>query len=274
MAKKSRRHEQKEEHINETWLIPYADILTLLLALFIVLFASSSIDTKKFDQLMLSFNTALSGGTGVFETSHIIPIGREVVALGTELSENTAVIVDSRKRRELEERIRREQEELEELKRQIDEYIEEKGLNTQLTTELNQYQLVLRISDNALFASGSATVRSDARQLAVAISDMLVNYPGYDVIVSGHTDNRPINTPEFNDNWVLSWKRAYNFMQIMLQNKELDPARFSPIGYGEYRPVDTNDTEEGRAANRRVEISIIRTLVSSPVETVTPESRS
>lgn len=267
MAKRSRRHEE-EEHINETWLIPYADILTLLLALFIVLFAFSTIDSKKFEQLVKSFSVALSGGTGVFESAHVVPLSDEVVVLGSSLTENATVTTTSRKRSQIEERILQEQRELEELKSQIDAYIEEQGLSTQLTTELNQYQLVLRISDNALYASGSAVVRSDAQQLALAIAEMLVNYPGYDVIVAGHTDDRPINTLEFPDNWVLSWKRAYNFLQIMLQNEELDPARFSPIGYGEYRPVATNDTAEGRAANRRVEISIIRTVVSGPVEAV------
>jgi chemotaxis protein MotB len=264
MPRKSRQHEQ--EHLNETWLIPYADLLTLLLALFIVLFAASSIDTKKYEQLMISLNTALSGGTGVFNTSHIVPISQEVTTLGSALIENTTVVTDSRKLSKIQEQILKEQEELEELKRQIDEYITEKGLTTQLTTELNQYQLVLRISDNALYASGSAVVRPEARQLAAAIAEMLVHYPDYDVVIAGHTDNVPINTPEFPDNWVLSWKRAYNFMQLMLQNNKLDPERFSPIGFGEYRPVATNETEEGRAANRRVEISIIRTVISGPVE--------
>ena len=267
MAKKSRRHSH-EEHMDESWLIPYADILTLLLALFIVLFASSSVDARKFEEMMISFNSVLSGGSGVFEQATIIPIGSEVITRGQDKLDN-AFDKSGESRKDLEERIRQETIELENLKEQIDEYIQDNGLSTELTTELNSYQLLLRISDNALYPSGSASVKTEAQKLAVAISDMLVSYPQYQVIVSGHTDDRPINTFEFKDNWVLSWKRAYNFMDILLRNDQLEPARFSPVGYGEFHPIDTNDTEAGRAANRRVEVSIIRTIVEDPGETVT-----
>lgn len=267
MAKKSRRHSH-DEHMDESWLIPYADILTLLLALFIVLFASSSVDARKFEEMMLSFNSVLSGGSGVFEQATIVPIGNEVISRGQDKQDNP-FDKSGDARKELEERIKQETIELENLKEKIDQYISDNGLATELTTELNSYQLVLRISDNALYPSGSASVKPEAEKLAVAISDMLVSYPQYEVIVSGHTDDRPINTYEFKDNWVLSWKRAYNFMDILLKNEQLMPARFSPVGYGEYHPIDTNDTETGRAANRRVEVSILRTIIEDPGETVT-----
>jgi chemotaxis protein MotB len=266
MAKKD-RHSDHEEHIDETWLIPYADLLTLLLALFIVLFASSSVDAQKFESLAQSFNSALSGGAGVFDYATFIPIGDTVQDRGKD-----SVDGDEKKRtkeeQELQEKIKQETEQLENLKEKIDQYIVENKLTTQLTTELNSFQLLLRISDNALFPPGIATLKSEAQNLAVAISDMLVAYPQYEIIVSGHTDDVPINTTEFKDNWVLSWKRSYNFMDILLSNKNLDPSRFSPVGFGEYRPIATNTTVEGRAANRRVEVSIIRTIVDTPVQPI------
>ncbi len=80
------------------------------------------------------------------------------------------------------------------------------------------------------------------------------------VVVSGHTDNIPINTAEFPTNWDLSSKRALNFMKYLLsQEPKLQPARFSAIGHGEYRPAAANTTPEGRAQNRRVEVLIVRT---------------
>jgi chemotaxis protein MotB len=264
MAKKA-KHDDHEEHIDETWLIPYADLLTLLLALFIVLFASSSVDAQKFEDMAQSFSSVLSGGAGVFDHSTFVPVGETIQDRGKD-----TINGDEKKRtkeeQELQEKVKQETEQLENLKEKIDQYIVKNGLTTQLTTELNNFQLLLRISDNALFPPGVATVKSEAQKLAVVISNLLVVYPQYEIIVSGHTDDRPINTTEFKDNWMLSWKRSYNFMEILLSNKNLDASRFSPVGYGEYRPIATNKTSEGRAANRRVEISIIRTIVESPAQ--------
>ncbi|MEX2414729.1 MAG: flagellar motor protein MotB [Paenibacillaceae bacterium] len=266
MAKKVKAHDH-EEHMDETWLIPYADLLTLLLALFIVLFASSSVDAHKFQDMAQSFNSVLSGGAGVFESSTFIPVGDTVRELG-EVKVDGDEKKKSKEELDLQEKIQQETEQLENLKEKIDQYIVKNGLTAQLTTELNNFQLVLRISDNALFASGAATVKTEAQKLAVAISNLLVTYPQYEVIVSGHTDDRPINTAEFKDNWMLSWKRSYNFMDILLSNNKLDESRFSPVGYGEHRPIATNTTEAGRAANRRVEVSIIRTIIESPSKTL------
>lgn len=122
---------------------------------------------------------------------------------------------------------------------------------------------MITIADNAVFASGQATVKPEARVMAKNISRMLQQFPDYDVIVTGHTDNMPINNAQYNDNWDLSSDRALNFLKIMLLNTNLDPSKFTPSGYGEYHPVASNDTPEGRAQNRRVEISIIRKYTSS-----------
>ncbi|RYD02856.1 hypothetical protein N752_22860 [Desulforamulus aquiferis] len=96
------------------------------------------------------------------------------------------------------------------------------------------------------------------REKVSVIGTILDEYPQYEVIVSGHTDSVPINNYQFESNWDLSSKRAINFMKLLLQNDSLDPKRFSAIGYGEYRPVSDNATEEGRAQNRRVEVKIKR----------------
>lgn len=94
-------------------------------------------------------------------------------------------------------------------------------------------------------------------KIAKEISDLLVIDPPRNIIISGHTDNVPIHTAKFESNWELSVMRAVNFMKIILENDKLDPRWFSAKGYGEYKPVASNATKEGRAKNRRVEILIL-----------------
>lgn len=233
--------------------------MTLLLALFIVLYAASAVNTSKFEEMTKAFRNAFSSGLGVLEN-------------------NSAMVNDEKGRRSDERSNKRdeaksrdalrkeEQQNLEQLKQQLDKYIQQNGLSSQLQTDLNQSELLITIRDNALFASGSAGIKAESQKLATAIGQMLQGYPDYDILVTGHTDDQPINTAEFPSNWELSSKRAINFMKILLENKAFDPKRFSATGYGEFRPVDNNNTELGRAKNRRVEVSILRKY-SQPAET-------
>ncbi|AWB42857.1 flagellar motor protein MotB [Paenibacillus sp. CAA11] len=248
MSKKN-KHEHHEEHNDESWLLPYSDLMTLLLALFIVLYGMSTLDAKKFEEMSEAFSSAFNGGVGVLDNSSI---DGQTTVKPTETLEVTSA---QKKKNEL---MRREQEDLEKLKRQLDKYIKDNGLTSQLSTKLNQSQLMITISDKALFPSGKAAVKPEARILAKSISGMLTQFPDYEILVSGHTDNVPIDNNEYASNWDLSFARARNFMEILLLNDKLQPKMFSPIGYGEYHPVASNDTNDGRAKNRRVEISIIR----------------
>jgi chemotaxis protein MotB len=247
MAKK-KKHD--EEHIDETWLIPYADMLTLLLALFIVLFAASSVDANKFEELAKALNIAFIGGTGVLDQPS------PVTTHDPSVIERPKEDDDSE---EEEDPITTEEDiqELEELKKKIDQYISDNNLSLSLQTALTKEGLLITILDNALFSSGSAQVRPDAQDLAIAISNLLVTDPPRRISIGGHTDNIPINTPQFRSNWDLSVMRAVNFMKILLENDNLEPSRFSSTGYGEYSPVASNETEEGRAMNRRVEVLIL-----------------
>ncbi|WP_343223702.1 flagellar motor protein MotB [Paenibacillus oenotherae] len=257
MSKKRHRSEHHEEHADETWLIPYADLLTLLLALFIVLYAMSSVDSKKFEDMSKAFSIAFNTGVGVLENTTIVETGQQMEKDNeTRRKSSDEENKDNDKQRQA--LMQKEQEDLEKLKKQIDQYIKSNGLTTQLNTKLNQSQLMLTISDNALFPSGSASLKANSRELAGAIANMLKKYPEYEIVVSGHTDDQPISNREFRNNWELSFQRALNFMEILLTNSKHDPKLFSAIGHGEYRPVATNDTTVGRAKNRRVEVSIIR----------------
>lgn len=267
-----------EEHVDESWLIPYADLLTLLLALFIVLYAMSAVDAKKMQQMSEAFSVAFSGGMSVLEQPAPTQTGPDTSQNTNKLDDPGQVNVNQpnkqstadakaaaeiAKKVAIEELKKKEQQQLENLKQKVDNYIKKNNLTAQLSTKLTQSQLVITISDNALFASGSDIVKPESKKLAVAISKMLGDYTTYEIVVSGHTDNQPISTSEFNSNWDLSSSRAIRFMDILLANAKLVPGKFSAIGYGEYRPISSNATPEGRAKNRRVEISIIRKFLSS-----------
>lgn len=119
---------------------------------------------------------------------------------------------------------------------------------------------MIRIKEKALFPSGSAELVPESQLIGPVVAGLLAAIPE-NVVISGHTDNVPIATSQYPSNWELSSARALNFMKFLLaSNPNLNPARFSAIGYSEYRPVAPNDTEEGRTQNRRVEIMINRSF--------------
>lgn len=249
-----KRHEPHEEHADESWLLPYSDLMTLLLALFIVLYAASAANTSKFEEMSRAFKTAFSSGLGILDNGAITQDDQHKRDTNQDLPRAN----DGRKDKSREELKQQEQQNLEQLQKDFNKYIQKNGLSSQLETQLNQSQLLITIRDNALFPSGSANVKTESQKLASAIGQMLQQYPDYEILVTGHTDNQPINTNEFPSNWELSSKRAINFMKILLENSAFDPKRFSAIGYGEFRPLESNDTDKGRATNRRVEVSILR----------------
>jgi len=259
VSKKSRKAHH-DEHIDESWLIPYADILTLLLALFIVLYSMSAVDAKKFEEMSQAFNAAFSGSTGILDQTAVIKTGPANGKKDTEDKNTGNVDIKDRDKMTA---MKQEEENMAKIKKKLDQYIQENKLTSQLSTKLNQSQLLITISDTALFSSGSAAVKPESRSLAVTMANMLEQFPGYEIIIAGHTDNQPISNSEFESNWELSSTRASKFMKILLQNPKLDPKLFSVIGQGEYHPVASNATVEGRAQNRRVEISIMRKFVNN-----------
>ncbi|MBM7551353.1 flagellar motor protein MotB [Thalassobacillus pellis] len=247
MSRRKKRRKQEEEHMDESWLVPYADILTLLLALFIVLFAASSIDAQKFQQIASSFNNVLDGGSSIME--YQAPKQPEL--------ESLPIVEEEKKPLEEKSDKQKDKEELEELQRKINKYIKQNKLDDALQTKLTEEGLLVTLQDGALFDSASAKVRAEDAELAREISELLVLNPPRKIIISGHTDNVPINNHEFESNWHLSVMRSVNFMKILLENEKLNPSYFSARGLGEYEPIATNETVEGRAKNRRVEILIL-----------------
>lgn len=244
--------------MSESWLLPYSDLLTLLLALFIVLFAISSVDAQKFSELSRAFNKALDGGTGVFENPSPLPEGM--------MAETDPEKFDGKAEEgKGEPSPSPELEELKEVQEKMDAYIKDSHLKKNLKTSLTEEGLLLTIRDNVLFESGIAVVRENDEKIAKEISDLLVMDPPRNIIISGHTDNVPISNADFESNWELSVMRAVNFMKLLQDNERLNPEWFSAKGFGEFKPVSPNDTDSGRKKNRRVEILIMprKTLIGN-----------
>jgi len=250
-----RKKGKDDDHINEAWLLPYADILTLLLALFIVLFASSSVDSQKLKELSKVFSGIFVSGSGVLNYTKPAPQdsyksndGEKNQVTAPQTQPNTD---------QLKQLQNQDKEELKELQAKVNAYITEKNLEGKFSTSLTDEGLLLTIRDNVLFNSGSAEIRHNDIKTAKELANLLVMDPPRNIMISGHTDNVPIHNANFQSNWELSVMRALNFMKIILENKQLDPKFFSIKGYGEFKPIASNSTAEGRAKNRRVEVLIM-----------------
>lgn len=251
MSRRRKKVKLPDEEMNNSWMLPYSDLLTLLVALFIVLFAMSSVNANKFQLLSRSFNQVFTGGTGILKydtpTESINKIssnqGIKTKNPPTENQKKQALKLD--------------QKELYKIQARVNKYIIQDNLTRKLQTSLTSEGLLVTIRDNVLFDSGSADVRKKDLKTARQIANLLVMNPPRNIIISGHTDNVPIKNSNYASNWELSVMRAVNFMKIVLQeNKQLDPKWFSVKGFGEFQPVASNKTKEGRARNRRVEILI------------------
>lgn len=275
MAKKDHGHKKGESHVDESWLIPYADLLTLLLALFIVLFAASNIDKDKFQQIMqafyYSFRPTISAGAG-----------SDPISLGTTTSQMILPDlmippVPPPEPPDGKGKDQRRDEQLMALFNAINNYIDTNKLDKQISINQQGNSIHITLTSDVWFASGSADISKGHREIAKKLGDMIESsYSSYsgvsgkkdtpdgsgetvremEIIITGHTDNLPISGTRFKSNWYLSAARALNFMEAMLENSHLEPRLFNARGYGEFEPISDNSTEEGRRINRRVEVRI------------------
>jgi chemotaxis protein MotB len=150
--------------------------------------------------------------------------------------------------------------ELDALSELLGTYIEDAGIGDQVALVYNGEFLLMTLRNDILFESGRAVVLPEMRHLAEVIAQLLAGTHNpenpFEIVVSGHTDNVPINTVEFPSNWHVSVRRAVNFAEILIAESGIEPYYFQTRGVSEYRPIATNDTPEGRQLNRRVEVMV------------------
>jgi chemotaxis protein MotB len=253
---RKKRSKPKEEHASEAWLLPYSDLLTLLLALFIVLFAVSAASSKNTDDATASFRRGFNaGGISFFNK------------MGTQSGYSAYLTEDQTRQKSMSDYVA-ENDKLEQEQQKLEAYIKKNHLENEVSTQMTEPGLMIRIKEKALFASGSADLTNDSNKVTSIVASLLGEI-SQSVIISGHTDNVPISNSRFPSNWDLSSQRALNFMKEILQkNPNLNPARFQATGNSEYHPIVPNDTPEHRAQNRRVEVLIARSYSPDGIQNI------
>jgi chemotaxis protein MotB len=268
-------HDHEAEHENEErWLLTYADMITLLMTLFMVLFAISSVNTAKFEALKNSLAQAVtgkivSGGPNIQESGATdqsqqptpeppIPAIKPMVDVTSSTSDSSSSSSSSGATSTSVSAAKREEEDFKQLKRKIDEYAKDHGLQSKLQTDVVRRGLVIRLlTDKVLFASGDAQLEPASTGLLTTIARLLVMEVRHPIIVEGHTDSRPIASSQFPTNWELSTSRAAQVVRFFIRQGVASP-RLEAAGLAAQRPIASNSSELGRSRNRRVEIVLVR----------------
>ncbi|HEY6780202.1 MAG TPA: flagellar motor protein MotB [Thermoleophilaceae bacterium] len=255
---------------DERWLLTYADMITLLMALFMVLFSISSVNTSKFESLQRALDDAFSG--------RILPGGKGITdAGGAEKTTDRAQAVPpipalkvvGQMPPNAAQSVAKEDEDFEALKRQIDAYAAKHGIADKIETSLRQRGLVIRVlTDKLLFDSAQASVKPPGTALLGRVAQLL-GTDTHAISVEGHTDNLPIATARYPSNWELSTARASSVVRA-LSGAGLPQQRFEAAGYAALHPIDSNSTDAGRTRNRRVEIVLLRQGLGRQKGPVTP----
>jgi chemotaxis protein MotB len=280
MARNSGRRrmgaEEEAEESDERWLLTYADMITLLMALFMVLFSISSVNVSKFVTLQRSLQDAFSG--------RILPGGRALQESGgsttspkvsaTPETSTPSVTADGAAKAKADAAAKAaaakaEEKDFKALKARVDEYVDKHGLASKVTTLVTRDGLVIRLlTDKLLFASGSATVQPGGRGLLEKVGSLLRAENQHEIRVRGFTDPVPIHTAAFPSNWELSAGRAASVVRTFAQSG-VAPERMEAAGRAALDPLSSNATALGRARNRRVEVLLPRVATGAAAEQAT-----
>lgn len=241
------------------WLNTYADLVTLLLCLFVLLYSMSTIDNQKFKKAIAAFNSiGIVAHTGTVDPGIGDSISELEIYNAIQVDEILGEIDQHKSEESPEERA---EEEMKYIYEEVKKLVEEGGLSKDISLEKIDEGVVLRFKDEFLFTTGQADLKSNVKTILQHIGDILRRYDKK-VKIEGHTDNVPINTSKFPSNWELSTARAISvikyFTEELPYHKRLNPSRLEASGYGEYHPIMQNDSEINRQKNRRVEIIIFK----------------
>ena len=244
----------------------YADMMTLLFCLFMVLFAISSVNTSKFEALQKALQDAfsgriLSGGKAIMETGSETkaetPSASPPLPALSPLNSTNATQSANNPDKQLQ-AAKAEQEDFLKLKRRIDAIAKRDGLQGRVETTVDSRGLIVRLlTDKVFFDSGQAVIKPGAHKLLDAVAEVIRDEHEHPVVVEGHTDSQPIHSSQYPSNWELSGARAAAVVREFAHVGVLQ-RRMSLSGYASEVPADTNTTVAGRAHNRRVDVVLSR----------------
>jgi chemotaxis protein MotB len=232
-VKRKKHHEENENA--ERWLLTYADLITLLLAFFIMMYVFSKKDAQKYDEVASHLKTIFSGGTGLAGKGSVTatsPI--DMPSKGASSGE---------------------------IKRQLESELMDSNRNKSggenISVLSDERGVVIRVLDKAFFDEGKAELKDGAKGALDKIVPIIKGVDNH-VRIEGHTDNVPINTNEFKSNWELSVRRATEVVRYFVEKRGLPPERISATGYAEYRPIVQNNSPKNKSLNRRIEIIVVK----------------
>ncbi|AGB40637.1 flagellar motor protein [Halobacteroides halobius DSM 5150] len=214
------------------WMTTYADMVTLLLAFFVLLYSFSSINAQKFKMMI----EGLQGKLGVLEGGKTISESKMINA-----GLNSPRISN----------------ELSNLYRQVSKYIKENNLEKDINLKVDERGLTIRFTGQVLFELGEAKIKSGSKDTLSQIAAFIKSVPN-DVVIEGHTDSLPISNSDFASNWELSTTRATNVIKYFIEQNSITPSRLAAAGYSKYKPIRPNNSPRNRAMNRRVDVVILR----------------
>jgi len=263
------RKKKPEEHENhERWMVSYADFVTLLFAFFTCLYAISTVDAAKMGQMVASMKVSFGGqifdggsstltlddsGAGGASLTSAVLINPETRA--NEDPDGFAM-TKSRQAQSASKLILNGEVAMGRFKRTLEAMLSEEISKNMVRVHLERRGIVISLGESGMFDSGSDAIRSEGIAMLDAIATSLMTI-GNHIRIEGHADNVPIRTARFPSNWELSSARAHTVIYRLITNYGLSPENLAASGYGEWRPVATNDTPEGRARNRRVDIVVL-----------------
>jgi chemotaxis protein MotB len=254
----ARKHEHEEHANHEAWAIPYGDLVTLLLAFFVVMYAVSSINEGKYRVLSDSLNAAFRGTPRTMEP---IPVGETMAK--AKMDDTVAGIRPGQAIKfEGNEAVEKKEAEDAALQAQLRNMTDDLQNAMQVLIDQDMIRVQrapswveVEIKTDILFPSGSAEIEPAAVEILERLAVILAERP-YPIRIEGHTDNRPIKTAQFPSNWELSAARASRIVRLFEQ-RGITANRMVVAGMGENRPLAENDTEAGRNHNRRVALVIL-----------------
>ncbi|MEG6588693.1 flagellar motor protein MotB [Paenibacillus barengoltzii] len=263
-ARRSVRNDAKDR-----WMITYADLITLLLIFFVMMYAMSRLDVEKYEVVTSSLQYTFKGGDSILELgsgitgtadryTHKNPPASAVN--GSKQGEGQADSSGQDLLTERELAFRKQEEELANLMMLIESYIKENSLEDQIHVADLPQGISITLNDRFLFDTGKADLKSGSTKTLAKLASL---FRQLDTVISieGHTDNLPIvYASKYKDNWELSGARALSVLRFFVDKEKLDPQHFQYAGYADTRPAADNDTPEGRSKNRRVEITVLRQL--------------
>ena len=280
MARRKKKHEEEHENA-ERWLVSYADFITLLFAFFVTMYSMSKVDGNKAGRAMESLHRALGSviaveipqrDPGIFQINHA-PTMANITPIQGGNGQSQGGSRQLHGEKEYFEKLAKE------IKKKVDTISKTKPGSNEMN--LNQIKfiiekrgLVIRVSEHLFFRSGDASILPEFTSVLNILGMTLEKIPNH-IRIEGHTDIVPINTAKFPSNWELSTTRATNVLRYLLTQFHFNPENLSATGYGEFRPIDSNETLAGKYQNRRVDFVILsfKEMESEPQRETPPKEQ-